>query len=333
VVELMTGRLQLGDAIFEQREPALLNVAGDLDDPAGPTYATLAPLRTAASHSAGATLVTRLAREGTLTDDPALAGYGVTAGELVDVPGLKHRVASVFWDFMTSSGPVHDPVEGLVTQPLFRDPYYATGYPLTEAYWTTIRVGGQPRDVLVQAFERRVLTYTPDNPPGWQVEAGNVGQHYVMWRYGHAMPGMLPESVDLEVFIVVLGDRDNSSGGVPGGCGDSLLSIAYTTWPAATTDARIAAALEILLGLGGPIISQSDFPYYNALSRSSITVDDISMDDGVATIELSGDLYISDACDILRAEGQIRQTVLAVSGVTAVLIRLNGVPWPDMNGG
>src|SRR5690606_18565814 len=30
---------------------------------------------------------------------------------------------------------------------------------------------------------RRCLTYTPDNPPGWQVEAGNVGQHYYEWRY------------------------------------------------------------------------------------------------------------------------------------------------------
>jgi hypothetical protein len=37
--------------------------------------------------------------------------------------------------------------------------------------------------VLVQVFERRVLTYTPSNPDGWKVEAGNVGQHYYTWRY------------------------------------------------------------------------------------------------------------------------------------------------------
>jgi hypothetical protein len=36
----------------------------------------------------------------------------------------------------------------------------------------------------VQAFERRVLTYNPDNSDGWKVEAGNVGQHYYQWRYG-----------------------------------------------------------------------------------------------------------------------------------------------------
>jgi hypothetical protein len=37
--------------------------------------------------------------------------------------------------------------------------------------------------VLIQAFERRVLTYTPDNPPGFTVEYGNIGRHYYTWRY------------------------------------------------------------------------------------------------------------------------------------------------------
>ncbi len=37
--------------------------------------------------------------------------------------------------------------------------------------------------MLLQCFERRCLTYTPGNEPGWQVEAGNVGQHYYAWRY------------------------------------------------------------------------------------------------------------------------------------------------------
>jgi hypothetical protein len=44
-------------------------------------------------------------------------------------------------------------------------------------------VGGVELDVLVQLFERRVLTYTPTNPAGFKVEMGNVGQHYYRWRY------------------------------------------------------------------------------------------------------------------------------------------------------
>ena len=38
--ELITGRLQLGDNTFEQHDPAQMNVAGDANDPNGPTYAT-----------------------------------------------------------------------------------------------------------------------------------------------------------------------------------------------------------------------------------------------------------------------------------------------------
>jgi uncharacterized protein YkwD len=44
-------------------------------------------------------------------------------------------------------------------------------------------VGGVERDLLVQLFERRVLTYNPANATQWQVEMGNIGQHYFKWRY------------------------------------------------------------------------------------------------------------------------------------------------------
>lgn len=47
-----------------------------------------------------------------------------------------------------------------------------------------MQVGGKMKTVLVQCFQRRCLTYTPSNPTGWKVEAGNVGQHYFKWRYG-----------------------------------------------------------------------------------------------------------------------------------------------------
>jgi hypothetical protein len=75
-----------------------------------------------------------------------------------------------------------------VTDDLFASPFYATGLPITEAWWSRIAVGGRTRDVLWQCFERRCLTYTPDNPAGWQVEAGNVGLHYYQWRYDSPRP-------------------------------------------------------------------------------------------------------------------------------------------------
>jgi|GEM_PF-2379682 len=182
VVELVTGRLQLGDNEFDQVRPAEVNVAGDADDPVGPTYATFGTLLDAAPYPAGSTITTRLNRDGTTYSDPALATMGVTAAHLVDVPGIRHQIASPFWEFLNASGLVYDGT-ALVNAPLFEPWFYATGYPISEAYWATVEVGKVPMDVLMQCFERRCLTYTPGNPVGWKVEAGNVGRHYYTWRY------------------------------------------------------------------------------------------------------------------------------------------------------
>lgn len=179
--ELVTGRMQLGDDLFEQRSPAQVNVAGDLNDPNGPTYASFNGLLGYGAIPSGWTITQTVNRAGTVGDDPSLASYNVTA---VDVAApTKHTVASVFWDFMNSSGPI-DQNGQVIDGKLFQNPFYATGYPLTEAYWTHVLVGGVEKLVLVQVFERRVLTYTPDNPDGWKVEAGNVGLQYYEWRYG-----------------------------------------------------------------------------------------------------------------------------------------------------
>ena len=118
-----------------------------------------------------------------MTTDPSLNAYGITAARLVEVPGIRHQVASVFWSFMNSSGTIWDG-STYTNDTLFEDPFYATGYPIAEPYWATVQLAGTPRDVLIQCFERRCLTYTPGNPAGWDVEAGNVGQHYFIWRYG-----------------------------------------------------------------------------------------------------------------------------------------------------
>jgi len=74
--------------------------------------------------------------------------------------------------------------DGPQTGRLFDPWFYATGYPITEAYWTQVKLKDIYSDVLIQCFERRCLTYTPSNDPGWRVEMGNVGQHYYQWRYG-----------------------------------------------------------------------------------------------------------------------------------------------------
>ncbi|HEX5165152.1 MAG TPA: hypothetical protein VFV93_07145, partial [Thermomicrobiales bacterium] len=183
VVEMMSGQIQTGDNRFESQQPATENVAGDPGVESGPTYATLAPLRGAPPAADSATLTQRIAPDGTVSDDPTMASFGITAAQRVQVPHIDHQIASVFWEFMNSTATVYEDGE-LVNDLLFVNPYYATGYPITEAYWTTILLDSNETDVLLQCFERRCLTYTPGNEPGWQVEAGNVGQHYYRWRYG-----------------------------------------------------------------------------------------------------------------------------------------------------
>ena len=179
--EMLTGNVQLGDAFFETHTPAAIPVAGDLDDPTGPTYATFNSLRNTPALVSGTPITATVMRDGPVTDNPTQIGKA-TAQQYV--PETKHTVADVFWTFMTSSGIV----DGGATEPLFRSPFYATGFPITEAYWSTVRVAGQERAVLIQVFERRALTFTPGNPPGFAVEAGNVGLHYRAWRAFLAIP-------------------------------------------------------------------------------------------------------------------------------------------------
>ncbi len=178
--ELITGQMQMGDNAFDAFAPAEINVAGDADDPNGPTYGSFQRAGSPPLGFPEDPLITRISRDGTLTDDPALAAQGIFATYYV--VETNHRVAEPFWAFMNSSGLVQTTDEQFEAQ-LFPDPFFATGFPISEAYWATVRVAGEPRDVLTQCFQRRCLTYTPGNPAGFEVEAGNIGQHYYTWRY------------------------------------------------------------------------------------------------------------------------------------------------------
>jgi sugar lactone lactonase YvrE len=159
----------------------------------------------------------RLNRDGTVFFDSTLAERGVDTAHRDPVTG--HRIARPFWEFMNSRGTVLDDDEYAVER-LFQDPLFATGRPITRAYWANVKVGGIYQDVLLQCFERRCLTYTPDNPVGWQVEAGNVGQHYYGWRYEQP-----PVATFWEPHAVAVGD----DGAVYIGSGRNNRILRFTT--------------------------------------------------------------------------------------------------------
>jgi hypothetical protein len=313
VMELVSGQLQLGNTLFEERQPSAANVAGDQDDPTGPTYQTIGTVLDDAPYSDSQVITNRLNRDGVIADDPSLASYGVTAAYRVTMPGLDHQVASPFWEFMNSTGLVSD---GAMTfeGPLFSNPFYATGLPISEAYWANVKVGGQYKDVLLQCFERRCLTYTPDNEPGWRVEAGNVGRHYHDWRYG-----VVPPPADtLTIYLVDVGNTQGASDVF--GCEDSLVPVQVA---AEDLSDPVAAAVDSLLVIHDQYYGESGL--YNALYQNSLSIESVNVSGDIATVYLSGEIPVGGVCDEPRVRQQLRATIATAAGVPDVQVFINGI--------
>ncbi len=170
----------------------------------------------------------------------------------------------------------------------------------------------------MQCFQRRCLTYTPGNDEGWQVEAGNVGRHYYTWRYGHEMPG----ADTATAFMVLLGD--DGATGIPVGCEDSLVDVTIPIWETDSLEEEIAATLTVLLSFDDYNYGESG--YINALYNNDATVESVTIEAGVATVELSGSISSGGVCDDPRIIGQIEETVKAFDGVDDAVILLNGGP-------
>lgn len=176
--ELITGRLQVGDTAFDVRGPANVAVAGD-NDPASPTYADLAPLQTTSHQATGQAITLAFTVDNEVQHRAWFASYDVQLLEASLPTG--HGIADVFDEFLDQTGIVIERSRE-VERSLFSPRYAIVGLPITEPVWMQVPVAGESRDVLVQCFERRCLTYTPSNSEEWRVEMGNIGQHHLMWR-------------------------------------------------------------------------------------------------------------------------------------------------------
>jgi hypothetical protein len=78
-------------------------------------------------------------------------------------PAPGYAVAPYFWAYINRNelfpgGWLHD-----------------IGLPMSQTFTTVTIKNGEQRTIFMQAFERTVLTYDMRNPPGWQVERGNIG--------------------------------------------------------------------------------------------------------------------------------------------------------------
>ncbi|MBC8162109.1 MAG: hypothetical protein H7Z42_12930, partial [Roseiflexaceae bacterium] len=185
VVEMARGQLQTGDRSFTNRAAAEIPIAGDQSDRSAPTYASLAGVIARKDRDRSGEYVAEMLERNGRTGD--YTGARLKATQLVRfVPETGHNIPEVFWGFLNARGTISE--GGQTRQGALMDWLTTLGYPVSEPYWVNVTVDGEQRQVLVQPFERRVLTYDPANPSGWQVEMGNVGRHYHLWRYGRELP-------------------------------------------------------------------------------------------------------------------------------------------------
>lgn len=186
-IEMMTGKMQVGyefETEFKQRGQAKISVIGDPGN--FPTYADLLPIFQSpgtiveGSDVLGKPATTMLNADGSTSEFTDFTSDPLT--NLVQGEN-GHSLVQAFADFMNQEGFVYEngrPVRGKV----FSNSLFVFGYPVTEPYWVTAKVGGTEVPILFQVFERRVLTYNPANELAFRVEMGNVGMHYYQWRYG-----------------------------------------------------------------------------------------------------------------------------------------------------
>ncbi len=182
VRDMILGSIQVGDTAFVADSPAVVPLAGDAYEfnADAPTYASLNAIASiqegrAIPQRTGEAVVETLSTDGAIGSSQSVPG-GVAYGSYDET--LGHNVADVFDGYLSE---------------LAVDSVISVGLPLTEPYWVQTLVAQKPTWVLVQAFERRLLTYTPLNEPEWQIEMGNVGRHYYEWRYDREAPDIYRE--------------------------------------------------------------------------------------------------------------------------------------------
>lgn len=181
-VELKSGKVQVGDGTFETRSPAPIAMAGD-GGAGSPTYAELGKFKEFYDPTSPMTYAGYIYTNGQYT--PLTAENGTQYAARFDVPS-----GDTFVYVQDPSGRygqvVYAPFKTFGDQliaagvPLDQTP----GYPISPVIAASVPIGGVMTAVFIQAFERRVLTYNPNNPAAFRVEFGNIGQHYYRWRYG-----------------------------------------------------------------------------------------------------------------------------------------------------
>jgi hypothetical protein len=128
-----------------------------------------------------------------------------------------------------------------------------------------------------------------------------------------------PKMMNSKIILVAV--NDNGVAGTKIGCGDSAVPVVVQV---PYTKGVLVAALQKLLSIKDQFYGESGL--YNALYQSDLTVDKVTIKNGVADIRLKGTLTLGGVCDSPRVQAQIEETALQFSTVKKVKTYINGTP-------
>jgi hypothetical protein len=131
---------------------------------------------------------------------------------------------------------------------------------------------------------------------------------------------------EARIFLIAI--NDNGVSGKKIGCGDSLVPVTFTLPDPA---APLRGALDKLFSIRTQFYGQSGL--YNALFRSDLHIDSVTIQNGVAEIKLGGALTLGGVCDSPRVQAQLDEIALQFSTVQQVNVYINGKNLKDLLSG
>jgi LysM repeat protein len=114
----------------------------------------------------------------------------------------------------------------------------------------------------------------------------------------------------------------------PVGCGDTVVKV---TRNVAATTAPLRAAIDELLSINAQFYGQTGL--YNPLYNATLAVQSVAINNGLATIRLTGTLNLGGVCDDPRVAAQFDALGRQFSTVQKVQVFVNGTPLENLLSG